>query len=159
LLSKEDATAVDYLKFLEKFGVRESDYIREEMEIAKRLSEEISSTDVIWSLFQKTTVHLKDPEALLVLQTQMKRFLLEGIKDPYSILQRSAKIKLMILKERGARQVKIVTLDQDCCAVCRAYDGKSYGIDQALAEMPLPVKKCAHHLAEKNQGYCWCDYI
>ena len=159
LLSKEDALVVDNLEFLEKFGVRESDFIREEIELSKRMAEEVRSSDVIWSLFEQKLSKAKDPELSKSLETQMMVFLNQEAREPFSILQRAAKLKLLKLKERGVRRVWIDNAKCDKCLECLRLAGKVYSIEEALKELPIPVKKCSRKLSEKSQSsYCRCDY-
>jgi TM2 domain-containing membrane protein YozV len=158
LLNKEDATVVDYLKVLEKYGVRESDYIREEIEISKLLGEEVSSSDVIWSLFKQAIDRTKDSDELTGLDDQMGEFLVDTPRDSRSILQRACRVRLLHLQEQGVKEARITVADRDSCAVCKGLDGKIVQIEHALKEMPIPARKCTHHASERITSFCRCDY-
>jgi hypothetical protein len=159
LLNKEDATAVDYLKVLEKYGVRESDYIREEIEISKLLGEEVSSSDVIWSLFKQAVERTKDSaEEFKGLDDQRGEFLIDTPRDSRSILQRGCRVRLLRLQEQGVKEARITVADHDSCPVCKGLDGKIVQVEHALKEMPIPARKCSHHASERITAFCRCDY-
>lgn len=80
-------------------------------------------------------------------------------KDPFKQLILSSKMELLSLKERGIKEVRI--LSTGGCASCKKQNGKIYSIDEAIKKMPLPNKNCSFHLYPENRNYssCRCTYV
>ena len=49
--------------------------------------------------------------------------------------------------------LKIITNGYNSCTACRELGGKRFTVDEALEQMPLPVKDC-----DNEDGWCMCYY-
>jgi hypothetical protein len=158
LLIREDAIAIDELKNLENYGIKDKDFIKKRRELSKKLGKEAGSTDVIWSLFNELKLKTKDLHTLSMIYYAMALFSNKEGKDSFTLLQQSAKMKLMDYKQRGVKKVKILTGGEESCEVCRRLENKVFTIKEALETMPIPQKECTHKLYDKKRGFCKCEY-
>ena len=75
LLNKEDAIAVDWLKNLENYGIKDRDFISEKRELSKKFGKEAQATDVIWGIFNELLLKTKDLHSLKMIYHDMALFL------------------------------------------------------------------------------------
>lgn len=72
--------------------------------------------------------------------------------------QQARKMELMGDEKNGVAKVKI--LADVGCDECKKFDGSVFNIEDALKEMPLPVKKCIYKINEEApDGWCRCSYL
>ena len=160
LLTKEDAIAVDWLKNLENFGIKDNDFINKRIELSKTFGKEAKSTDVIWGLFNELILKTKDLNSLKMIYYEMALFLNKEGKDCFSVLQQSAKMELMKFKQEGfVKKVRILTAGEDSCEACRRLENKVFTIKEALEKMPIPCKDCTRKLYDEKRGFCRCCYV
>ena len=160
LLNKEDAIAVDWLRHLNNFGIKDIDFINERRGLSKKFGNEAKSTDVIWGLFNKLILKTKDLHSLKCIYYDMALFLNKEGKDCFSVLQQSAKMNLMKFKQAGVvEKVRILTVGEDSCEACRLLENKVFTIEEALEKMPIPCKECTHKLYDEKKGFCRCSYL
>ena len=59
----------------------------------------------------------------------------------------------------GYTKVQVVSQGDAACPACHALDGREYTFDQAIDQMPIPVRECETQ-ADKNPhgGWCGCSY-
>jgi hypothetical protein len=62
--------------------------------------------------------------------------------------------ELFRYQESSVDKVEILATKGESCSACLALNGKTYSIQQALKENPLPVKSCT-----SGYGYCRCCYL
>ncbi len=160
LLNKEDAVAVDWLKNLENFGIKDNDFLNKRRELFKKFGKEAESTDVIWGLFNELILKTKDLHSLKMIYYEMALFLNKEGKDFFQFLQQSAKMELMKFKQEGfIKKVRILTAGEDSCETCRRLENMVFTIEEALEKMPIPCKECTHKLYDKERGFCRCCYV
>lgn len=159
-LNKEDALAMDWLKKLGDFGIKDSDFINKRKELSEKFGKEAKSTDVIWGLFNELILKTKDLCLLKTIYYSMALFLNEDGKDCFTILQQSAKMELMRFKQEGfIEKVKILTAGKDSCEACRCLENKIFTIEEALKKMPIPCKECTHKIHNNKKSFCRCCYL
>ena len=163
LLNKEDAIAVDWLKNLENFGIKDNDFINERRELSKKFGKKAKSTDVIWGLFNELIIlkiKTKDLNSLKMIYYDMALFLNKEGKDCFTVLQQSAKMDLMRFKQEGSiKKVQILTQQENSCEACRQLENKVFTIEEALEKMPIPCKECTQKLYDEKRGFCRCSYV
>lgn len=120
--------------------------------------------DICWGIFNKNLMEAMKkgcPESMARLYYEMAMFRQKEGKDDPQLLQESQRCKLKALKARGFKKVKILSAGQDShsCSVCQAMDGKEYLIEDALRDMPLPVKGCSTEVCRDGLGFCRCLYL
>jgi len=84
-------------------------------------------------------------------------------KDTYQYLYNVRRTELLNLKKsKIVQNVKIISGAKDMaiesCPQCKELQGKVFTIDDALKQMPLPVKNCTCKIYDKNRGICRCIY-
>ena len=158
LLNKEDAIAIDELKNLENFGIKNNDFINKKRKLSKKFGEEAKSADVIWGLFNELILKTKNLHSLQVIYYDMALFLNKEGKNCFSVLQKSAKMELMKYKQRGIKKVQILTSGSSCEA-CQRLEAKVFTIEEALEKMPIPCKECTNKLYDEKRGFCRCSYL
>ena len=67
------------------------------------------------------------------------------------------RMRLLEYKRSGLEKVRVVSVGG--CLECIDIMGKVLTIDDALKEMPLPVKECTFKLHGKIPGWCRCRYV
>lgn len=73
-------------------------------------------------------------------------------------LTKSKKCELRYWKENGMEKVSIIS--ENGCQNCKRIHGKTFTIDEALKEMPLPNKDCSYIMnPETRKPFCRCMYI
>lgn len=160
LLNKEDAIAVDWLKNLENYGIKDRDFISEKRELSKKFGKEAQATDVIWGIFNELLLKTKDLHSLKMIYHDMALFLNQQEKDCFKVLQQSVKMELMKFKNEGfVKKVSILTAGKDSCEACQRLGNKVFTIKEALEKMPIPCKECTHTLYDEKQGFCRCCYV
>ena len=160
LLNKEDVIAVDWLKNLENFGIKDDDFINKRSELSKKFGKEAKSTDVIWGLFNELILETKDLHSLKMIYYEMALFLNKEGKDCFTVLQQSAKMELMKFKQEAfIKKVGVLTAGEDSCEACRRLENKVFTIEEALEKMPIPCKECTHKLYDEKRGFCRCCYV
>jgi len=160
LLTKEDALAVDRLKYLENFGFKGNDFINKRRELSKKFGKEAKSTDVIWGLFNELILKTEDLHSLKMIYYEMALFLNKEGKDCFTVLQQSAKMELMKFKQEGfIKKVRILTAGEDSCEACQRLGNKVITIEEALEKIPIPCKDCTRKLYDEKRGFCRCCYV
>ncbi len=89
-------------------------------------------------------------------QEKANSYLRAGDKENYYLNRRkSLMAELLGYQEIGCNETKIWTAQDNLnCRLCRKMHGQKLTINDALANMPIPVKNCPSRM-----GYCRCDYL
>ena len=160
LLNKEDAIVADWLKKLDIFGIKDSDFINKKKELSNKFGTEANSTDTIWGLFNELILRTRDLHSLKLIYYEMALFLNKKGKDCFSLLQQSTKMELLRLKQDDfVKNVRVLIANNGSCEKCTQLKNKVFTIDKALEIMPIPHKECAHKLYDKKRGFCRCSYL
>lgn len=152
LLTEKDARTVDWFNKLLIYGFRRDDFFRKKDELTQKFKTAPPSTDIIWGLFQEALLkNANDYHRLSVINYDMAIFLSEERKNPFYCLQESKKMELINYKQKGVQKIKILSInDSISCNSCKNLDGKTFLINDALNNMPIPPNDCP---------FCRCRYI
>jgi hypothetical protein len=171
LVTKDEASRIDeewnrlsfrkeWLGRLQQFGVTEEDFDIRKRQLAEKLGKNVRDRDVIWSLFNTSVTKIRDYGLRRALYYSMALFVDEEVRDPFPLLQESAKMELMMLGRRGRRRrVQILTAREKSCDACRRLEGQRITIEQALETMPIPNTNCGFHLSNEQLSFCRCSYV
>lgn len=78
-------------------------------------------------------------------------------EDHFKNKSEEERARLLGYKQSGSEKVRIVSVGG--CQACIDMMGKVLTIDDALKEMPIPVKECTFKLHGKIPGWCRCRYV
>lgn len=140
-------------------------YLTTERE-AKRLDQE--QRDAKWSELNRQAIDSSttgDWHAVKMAHFQQALMLFQEGRDHHQLAQESRKAELrhyLGVREMGlgSGKVKISTAREASCPTCRPLQGKVFGIEEALAEMPIPVRECQFRKDKKpHGGWCRCLYL
>lgn len=154
-----EITVKDFLQTVERLGINKNDFLTEQKELSWKFGSEINSSDVLWSLFKKCRVKMRDLDSLKLLDRAMAVYLKETGQNCFILLSRSHKRQLLTYQEEGIIQtVRISTMDGESCPACQKMEGKIYSVAEALEKRPLPCPECAYKLSSQILGFCRCRY-
>lgn len=144
---------------LQQYGIGEKDYEKQRAKLAKDWRREPNQRDVFWSIFNTLVVNRRDLQERASIYYSMALFLNEEGKDFSGVLEEHHRTVLRDLKQRGTAEVIISSSVNEImgCDACKEQNGKTYQIDDALREMPLPCKNCSFVMGGKS-GFCRCYY-
>ncbi len=160
---KEKAEINKYYRFFEQSSILEDrEYLEERrLDWLKKYPYRGNYDDLTWGLAHEIIKayfeHAKYREAGNV-YAALARFQFDR-KQPFSHLQYEAlKMQLYDYKySDGLVGMKytlgVMTCGAQSCPACRELEGREFTLDEALDQMPLPVKGCTH-----EGGYCRCLY-
>lgn len=149
-----------WMSNLKQYGISEKDFDIRKNELSKTYGFEANDRDVIWSIFNELVTKIKELHKLKMIYFQMALFLHGEGKEFFTILQQSAKMELMQIKQEGRRKrVKISTAGERSCEACQRLKDKIFTIDEALEKMPIPNKDCKHQSGNGKPGWCRCSYL
>lgn len=81
-------------------------------------------------------------------------------KDPKEEQLKFHKQQLLYFKELTVDKVEVSTAGPgNACDECLKLHGKQFTTDEALKNMPLPVKTCTCDVFGTGNGYCRCLYL
>lgn len=119
-------------------------------------------------LQRASQVYLGDPVAFvqailhvlpLYVRTRVLCVVDPGLADESLRAERRA--ELDALASAGFSRATVMSIrDERTCAVCRAHDGRTYLISEAIASSPLPCRGCTCHLASGGaRPTCQCLWV
>lgn len=172
-LTEDDSIQINLLKerfrieerFFENFneyGLTDKLFNKRRENYIKKAKNNYSAFAFVTSIFNELSLQFakrNDFSKLHNLYYQMARFLAD-YKEPFFLyLQESVKMNLyhykQIEKDTGFKHkvniMAAVSGKNPSCEKCLKQNGKSYTIDEALEEMPIPVKDC-------ENSFCRCLY-
>jgi len=154
-LREDEAFAVDWLKKISYLGITTNDFLEQQRVLTKRFNLKARGTDVIWGLLNQQISIKRDMSSRKIIYFEMARFIYEEGKNPYELLKEASKCELLKYKESGVvSKVKINSCGDLSCKECQKLNGKTYLVEKALEEMPVPCKDCDN---DKNKnGFPWC---
>lgn len=144
------------LSDFKQYGVTE-----EEIEKGKEEFGPGREGDLIWSIFNnllKKFFEVEDYHNLKCIYYGMALFLHEEGKDPYQMLQESAKMELTRIKSEGRYEEVKIGWSANGCPSCKELADKVYSIEEALKELPIPNKDCSTWKHMSEYGFCRCNY-
>ncbi|MFQ6127076.1 MAG: hypothetical protein ACE5R6_21070 [Candidatus Heimdallarchaeota archaeon] len=146
---------------LAAYGITEQDFTRHKAMLSQRFGREAWDHDVLWAIFNNLLTQkmkTQDFHQLKVLYYSMALFLNEEGKDWFKVLQQSSRMELLYYKQsRVVKNVQILTT-RDACEACQLLANQVWSIDEALKQMPIPVKGCTRSIQDDSQGFCRCRW-
>lgn len=80
-------------------------------------------------------------------------------KSPFNKLRLASKMELLnYQKESFIKKVRILTA-KNSCKNCQKQNNKSYSIQEALKEMPIPCRSCTFDLNQNGKYFCRCTWL
>lgn len=140
----------------------EKNYLLVKETLTKKFGFTPSDGDVLWGLSNGLTQEAmikNNMQEIRMIHFAQALFLHESGKDCFKLLQEVRRCELMEYKDGGyIKKVEISSGGE--CSCCKELSGKIYTIDQALKEMPIPVKDCSFKLNKSAPtGWCRCCYV
>jgi hypothetical protein len=109
--------------------------------------------DTVWRLLTRRASDSNDPSDLAEIYRLQSIFLRSRGKDASSAEREEARWRLEFIKRQGMPRVTLRTSnDEAVCSACKALEGSSMSVDEALERLPLPTV-CV------NAGGCRCRYV
>jgi len=152
LLTKDDADIADWLERVQQLGITRSDFNHKRQKLSDRFGKKASVNDTAWGILNELIVSMKKRENQKIIYLEMAHIAIIEGKDPTKYLAEAAKQDLFGYKALGIRRVKVYTTnDNEVCENCRKMSNKTYDIDQAIKDLPIP-NNC------KGNDFCRCWY-
>jgi DNA-directed RNA polymerase subunit RPC12/RpoP len=110
---------------------------------------EVSAEDAVLRIIESSlrdAKRSKDYEAATWICFARTHFLRDNDREFFSSLQEWHRMRLMDKQKEALRNredIKLIVSPGCKCAECKKVDGRVVSIDQALRDLPLPVKGCA----------------
>ncbi|WP_041331004.1 hypothetical protein [Dehalococcoides mccartyi] len=147
LLKKADAVSLDAMK--------NSGSMTDFIKAVRIANPQYSIRDVAWGILNKKKsnyIKKNDLQSASTITWQMARLRYEQGNEWFSLMQQSHQELLKsYYNERFYSKVQILSASNDTtCAKCKALNGKTYTIKEAIEKMPLPVEGCE---------WCRCTYM
>ncbi len=142
------------------------DFDNEKMLLAEKFGGLPKDEDIIWSLLNKYVLDIPKYDInrinkMITTYDLMANFLLTfENKDPIELIRQKRKLELQKIKEVGIyTKVKIGTLHEGICTTAKKMKDKSYSIDEAIKQMPIPFPNCKNRALHKKIKVCTCYYV
>jgi DNA-directed RNA polymerase subunit RPC12/RpoP len=145
-------------------GFTEKQYLKVKEDLTKRFGFNPSEGDILWgvsNLLLEEAMKEGNWHRMKMIYFNQALFLHQEDKDCFKILQEVARCELKDKQKSGVvGKVEILTAGKQSCSACQKLAGKILTIEEALKEMPLPIKNCSFKLNPKAPtGWCRCCYI
>lgn len=153
-----------WISSLERWAITRTEYELGKDRLSKRFGQEASDRDAIWFIFgELCRKKALDWQSLHELYHSMAVFQNESRRDCFKLLQISAKMSLYANRQSLAKfgitfKLRVRTGGEQSCIACRLLEGKEFTLEEALEQMPIPVRECTHTLYDEKRGFCRCWY-
>jgi len=153
LLTEDQKLVEEWLDRLEMFGITRQTFEQHREQLAKQFGSQPSVNDTVWRILNSLVARTVDHSQAKLLYNEMAYLVRGEDKDPSPYLAEAAKHELLNLKESGVvSRVRVNTVNDDIvCPKCRGLAEKTFTIEQALNDMPIPN-------ACENEDGCRCWY-
>ena len=156
LMTEDEATTQEWLGFLSQFGITRKCFESHRKSLTMQFGFEAPVYDTIWRVLNSLVTPKRSRESLQAVYWLMARLVRGEGKDPKPYLAQAVKLELENLKLLGIKTVRITNVgfqrSISACAVCQELHGQRFGIEQALRELPVPMR-C------ENPDGCRCEYV
>ncbi len=159
---QKETNARKFKKILEGYGLTEKKYLKAKEDLTQRFGFTPSEGDIIWGLSNQLILEaMGDWNRLTMIYLGQALFLHQSGRDCFKLLQERAKCELREQQKSDVvEKVEVSTAGNISCPDCQKLAGKIFTIEEALKEMPIPVKDCSHKInPEAPNGWCRCCYI
>jgi len=145
-------------------GFTEKKYLKTKEGLTRKFGFIPSESNTLWGVsnfLSEEAIRMKDWHKMKMLYFNMALFLHQESKDCFKILQEVARCELKNEQKSGVvERVEILTAGDQSCSACQELAGKILTIEEALRDMPIPVKICSFKLnPEAPSGWCRCCYV
>lgn len=152
LTTEEEANIIDILNRLEPYGVDQKLFAKHHQELSKQFGFKAPANDTVWRILNTLVAEKKDYFDKKNIYLEMAHLVQMEGKNPKQHLANAAKMDLLDNRENGYEQVQINNCNDDLvCKSCRSLEGKTFTIEEAMSEMPIP------NLCQSDDG-CRCWY-
>ncbi len=152
LVTKEEAEIHDVLIRLEQFGISKEQFTKHNQELAKQSDKQASVNDTVWRILNELVVEKQSYFEKKQIYFEMARFSRMEGRDTKPYIVEVARMELLDIMESGLEKVKMTNVNDDqVCEACRAVQGKTFTISEALSDMPIP------NLCQNDE--CRCRYV
>ncbi|MDY6876175.1 MAG: hypothetical protein SWK90_08250 [Chloroflexota bacterium] len=153
LLTEDQKLVEEWLDRLGAFGITRQAFNQHREQLAEQFGFQPSVNDTVWRVLNLLVASTADHSQAKILYNEMVHLVRSEGKDPKPYLVEAAKHELLSLKESGVvSRVRVNTVNDGLvCSKCRALAEKTFTIEQALNDMPIP------NACESEDG-CRCWY-
>lgn len=152
LVTEDEAAITDWLSRVTDFGVSRRDFDRHREELSKQFGASASVNDTMWRMLNVLIGRAGDAATLRSVYLEMAALAAREGKDPKPYLAEGLKLELEEHRRQGVTTVRVRNCnDNFVCPACQALYDKTWRIEAALSEMPIPT------LCEAPSG-CRCGY-
>jgi len=152
LVTEDEATTTDWLARAGHLGVSRRDFDRHREELSKKFGTHATVNDTIWRILNVLIGRAGDAATLRFVYSEMAALAATEGKDPKPYLAEGLKLELEEHRRQGVTSVRVRSCnDNFVCAACQVLYDKTWRIEAALSEMPIPA------LCEAPSG-CRCGY-
>lgn len=143
------------------FDVTLDTYKITQANLSAKFKTQASWSDVTWSIFNQLAfkfAKVGDLEHLSAVYSGMANFLWHSHKDFRKCMSESVRHQLLLFKRYGFKTARVYAYSFGGCKACEALTDKTFNVDEALKNIPLPPEGCTCIL-DKNleAGYCVCS--
>ena len=170
LFTERDARAITWLGQIE---VSRDEVEAQREKLSRQFGQVVQLGDVFWQIMNdRVREAMKKPrtdaaQQLPIFYRQMACFLYEEGRDHLRLSQEAQKWVLMAWQDqmekellaRDLLRVQVITCGEQSCEECKKLAEAKFTIEEALEQMPLPVKNCTHDPVKPSaRGWCRCCY-
>jgi len=147
-----------YFKFFEDYDLSRPYLEKRKFEWFNKFREKANYSDLIWSLSNEllnTFAKKNDYSKMRGLYFDMAILQKKQNKEFYHLLKESRRMELYEIQKQLSNDIKykvVIIGGEPGCEYCNEFNGKSFTIEEALEEMPIPHPNCS------NDGWCTCCY-
>lgn len=164
LLTEDESLISDTFESLTStvgFDITIDTYKTTQAELSTKFKSQASWSDVTWSIYNQLTLKFAkvgDLDHLSAVYSGMASFLWHSHKDFRKCMAESVRHRLLLFKQYGFKTARVYAYSFGDCKACEALTDKTFGVNEALKDIPLPPKDCTCVL-DKNleAGYCGCS--
>jgi hypothetical protein len=139
--------------WLESLRIDEAEYQRSRKSLAAEFGFEPPWHETVWRMLTRRAADSNDPSDLGEIYRLQSIFLRSRGKDASSAGREEARWRLEFIKRGGMPRVTLRTSgDEAVCSACRAFEGSTMSVDEALERLPFPTECTA-------PNGCRCQYV
>ncbi len=139
--------------WLASLRISEADYERTRKSLVSTFGSEPPWHDTVWRMLTRRAADTKDPGDLAEIYRLQSIFLRSRAMDASQTEREEGKWRLTLIKQQGVSEVILQTCrDGFVCSACKALEGTTLSIDEALERLPFPT------VCTRSDG-CRCRYV
>ncbi len=152
LITEQEAEIDHVLKQLERFGIDKIQFEKHYQTLSKKTGKQASVNDTVWRILNELVGEAQNYFTKKQIYFEMARFSRMEGRDTKPYIVEAARMELLEIMESGLEKVQINNVNDDhVCEACRAVEGKTFTISEALSDMPIP------NLCQNQE--CRCGYV